>query len=108
MTYPPVFLRLRGIAFREFISLSTESLLHFRLAVCITIISVIWIILLCLIVFWRWDQLDTPARQSLNMSNPQILTPTSITGAMFLLLLFTNIITAIMLPLLYATSPLWQ
>jgi hypothetical protein len=63
--YPPKFLRLRGVAF-----------------FCLTSTSIVWVVLLCFELFFRWDLLDKPGR------------------SLILVILLANAITVVMLPIL--------
>jgi hypothetical protein len=65
MHYSPTFLKFRAIAFFS-----------------ITIISIIWIVLLCFELFWRWDITDKPER------------------SLILVIIVANAITVILLPIL--------
>jgi len=65
MEASPVFLKLRAVAFS-----------------CITILSLVWIVLLCVIIFYRWDISDHLER------------------SLVLVILLTNTITVIALPVL--------
>lgn len=64
MSYSPGFLKFRAAAFRWFIFSANDWYSVLRIsAVCIIIISIVWVVLLCFELFWRWDISAKSARE---------------------------------------------
>lgn len=100
-----MFRKVRAAAFGEH-SLSREYLLPLkteaRLSGCITFVSLVWLVLLSLDLFLRWDVSDPAERELSSCSSLVCLVLRRVcAGSLSVILVLINTITVIMLPTLY-------